>query len=96
MEIKKFKNKQNISFNIYQDKDNTVAKKLGIAFKLDPNVKKIYKKFKIDLEKNQENTKDELPMPGTYVINKKGEVTYSFVEPDYTKRLDPVELLKHL
>ena len=33
-------------------------------------------------------------MPGTYVIDKSGVIRYSFVDPDYTKRAEPSEVLK--
>jgi peroxiredoxin len=35
-------------------------------------------------------------MPATYVINKKGEVIFSFVDEDYTKRYEPQEIVKIL
>ena len=95
-EIRKFKAKNNIELDIYQDKDNSIAKKFGIAFKLDKNLKPIYKKFGIDLEAAQENKEDTLPLPGTYIINKEGKITYAFIDVDYTKRLDPEILMKNL
>ncbi len=95
-EIKKFRNKQSISFSIFQDKDNYIAKKFGIAFKLDEKVEKLYQGFGINLKRNQENDMGELPLPGTYVIDKKGKIKFAFIDADYTKRLDPIELLKHL
>jgi len=96
LEIRKFRKRQEISFPIFQDKDNHIAKKFGIAFKLDKKVTEIYKGFGIDLAKNQNNLLNEIPMPGTYVINKKGIITFTFVDADYTKRLDPLDLLKVL
>jgi len=95
-EINKFKAKNKIELDIYQDKNNSIAKIFGIAFKLDKNLKPIYKKFGIDLEAAQENKEDTLPLPGTYIINKEGKITYAFIDVDYTKRLDPEILLKNL
>ncbi len=96
LNIKKFKDKQKVSFDIYQDKNNYIAKKFGIAFKLDPRLTDVYNKFGIDLVKSQGNNKNELPIPGTYIINTKGEIIYSYLDPDYTNRLDPLDLLKQL
>ena len=93
-EISKTKKKFNLSFPIYQDKDNGIAKKFGLAFKLNGDIQAIYKKFGIDLEKSHGNDKFELPMPGTYVVNKDGKVIYSYFDVDYTKRAEPREVLK--
>lgn len=95
-EIKKFKSKNDITFAIYSDKDNTIAKKMGVAFKVNGQLNSVYKKFGIDLVKSQGNSNNELPLPGTYVVDKNGRITYSFVDIDYTKRLDPRVLLKNL
>jgi peroxiredoxin len=95
-EIKKMKKKHGVPFAIYQDKNNGIAKMFGIAFTLDKKVATMYKGFGIDLAENQGNKNGQLPMPGTYVINKKGEITFAFIDADYSKRLDPVDLLKKL
>lgn len=96
VEIAKFRDKQKITIPIYSDKENAIAKKFGIAFKLDKKLSKVYKDFGIDLKKSQENDLDELPLPGTYVINKKGKITYAFIDADYKLRQDPGELLRIL
>ena len=96
VEILKTKKKHELSFNIYQDKNNQIAKKLGLAFKVDPKVLELYKNFSIDLEKSQENTNGELPMPGTYVVDKNGKIVYAFFDADYTKRADPEKVIKAL
>ncbi|MCP4911727.1 MAG: AhpC/TSA family protein [Oligoflexia bacterium] len=91
--IDKFKKKQKVTIDIYQDKDNAIAKKFGIAFKLDKELQPIYMQFGIDLTKSQGNNQNELPLPGTYVINKDGTIKYAFIDSDYKKRLDPQDLL---
>ncbi|MDA8792507.1 AhpC/TSA family protein [Bacteriovoracaceae bacterium] len=95
-EIIRFKRKQSISFQIYQDVGNLIAKKMGIAFQVNNDIVKIYKEFGIHLEENQGNANNELPLPGTYIINQKGEITFAYLNPDYTQRLDPLDLLKLL
>lgn len=91
--IQKFKKKQKVTIDIYQDKDNAIAKKFGIAFKLDKELQPIYIQFGINLTKSQGNANNELPLPGTYVIEKDGSIKYAFIDSDYKKRLDPVDLL---
>lgn len=95
-EAKKTIIKRGIHFPVVTDPNNRAAKKFGIAFKVDEGTLKIYKKFGINLEASQENQDNELPMPGTYIIDKTGTIRYSFIDPDYTKRADPEEVLEVL
>ncbi len=95
-EISKTKKKHKLSFPIFSDKDNKIAKKFGLAFKLDEKLKALYIKFGINLKENQGNENYELPLPGTYIVNKKGEIIFAFAQADYTKRAEPKELLKYL
>jgi len=93
MESRKTKNKRNLSYAVLSDPNNKAAKQLGLAFKVDSDTLSIYRQFGIDLEKSQKNKNGELPMPGTYVVDKSGVIRYSFVDPDYTKRAEPSEVL---
>lgn len=91
--IDKTKRRFKLDFDIFQDKDNLIGKKLGIVFKLNQKVGGLYKKFKIDLNDSQGNSDKELPLPATYVVNQKGEVIYKFADADYTLRADPLEVI---
>lgn len=95
-EVSKTIQKRGITYSVMSDPNNSAAKEFGIAFKVDTGTLQIYKKFGIDLEGSQNNQDNELPMPGTYVIDKNGVIRYSFVDPDYTKRADPEDVLKIL
>jgi hypothetical protein len=33
-------------------------------------------------------------MPATYVVNKEYKIIYSFIQEDYTKRAEPLEILE--
>lgn len=92
--IKKTKRDHQITFPIYRDVNQRVAKKFGMAFKLDSKIKEIYKKFNIDLKKSQGNSNDELAMPGTFVIDQDGIIQYAFYDADYTKRAEPSKVLE--
>jgi peroxiredoxin len=94
MELKKTRKKNDLSFALYSDKDNAVAKKLGLSFKMGQPIIDLYKKFEIDLSASQGNDENVLPMPGTYVIDKKGVIRFAFFNSDYTLRAEPTEVLK--
>jgi peroxiredoxin len=94
MNTKKTKKKRKLGFEVLSDPENRAAKKFGLAFKVDKGTLEVYKKFGIDLKMAQDNKNFELPIPGTYVIDKQGVVRFSFVDPDYTNRADPKDVLK--
>lgn len=88
--------KNNLSFEVLSDANNEVAKSLNLVFQLPDYLQKLYKKFGINLDSNQGNTDQELPIAATYVINTDGKITYHFLEEDYKLRADPKDILKAL
>ena len=88
--------KHNLSFQVLSDIDNIVAEKFGLVFTLPEELKEIYLAFGINLEKANGNDKWQLPIPATYIVNSDGVVNFAFVNPDYTKRLEPKELIERL
>lgn len=49
--------------------------------------------FKNDLSQTNGDSSWTLPMPARYVIGTDGAIAYAEVNPDYTRRPDPEELL---
>lgn len=85
-----------IEFDVLSDPDNQVAEKYNLVFEVGLDVQDVYRGFGIDLEKAQGNNRWRLPVPATYVISKKGEIIYSFVDVDYKKRAKVDDILKAL
>lgn len=94
--IAAFAEEHSYEFTILSDRNNELAKKLGIAFKLDDRLDALYKKFGIDLLKTQGNNNSELPLPATFVVNRNGKIILKHVDTDYTKRLEPEDVLSVL
>jgi peroxiredoxin len=89
--------KHQLEFEVLSDVDNKYAKSLGLVFALKDELKKIYKDFGHDLDKAQGNSRGELPIPATYVVDRDGTVLLASVNTNYTKRLEPrtaIEALK--
>src|SRR5258707_378077 len=70
-----------------------VANAFGIRFALQDYLVELYKSFKNDLPTFNDDPSWVLPMPARYVIGTDGIIAYSEVNPDYTQRPDPSELL---
>ncbi len=82
-----------LSFPVLSDTHNDTAAAFGLRFHLPDYLIELYKKLKNDLPGFNADTSWTLPMPARYVIGTDGIVLYSEVNPDYTHRPDPSEML---
>jgi peroxiredoxin len=83
-----------LEFPILHDPGNEVAASFGLRFKLPDYLIALYRDgFKLDLAVNNGDPSWTLPMPSRFVIQPNGIIAYAEVNPDYTKRPDPSELL---
>ena len=85
-----------IGFDIMTDPGNQYAELLGLRFALPDDLRAVYLGFGVDLPKHNGEPSWTLPMPGRYVIAQDGVIAYAEVNPDYTRRPDPSELLPTL
>lgn len=88
------KDREKLEFPVLSDTNNVVAKQFGLVFPVSSDVITIFKN-KWDLDLKQENGVDggELPVPGTYVIDRAGLIIFSRVDVDYRRRTEPEEIL---
>jgi peroxiredoxin len=82
-----------LSFAILSDHGNAVANLFGLRFRLPDDLIALYKGFGNDLTIGNGEDSWTLPMPARYVIGTDGVIAYAEVNPDYTRRPDPSELL---
>ncbi len=88
--------KYSLKFQILSDIENEVAREFGIVYHVEEELQEAYKNLGIDLVSTQGNNNYELPVPATYVVNTNGNVILSYVNTDYTKRLEPSTVLESL
>jgi peroxiredoxin len=87
----------NITFPIVSDPRNEVAAAFRLRFKLPDYLIALYRTvFKNDLAIVNADDNWTLPMPARFVIDQDGTIIYAEVNPDYTHRPDPRELLPAL
>ena len=82
-----------LEFPILSDVRSEVANAFGVRFALPAYLVDLYKSFGNDLAVVNDDPAWVLPMPARYVIGPDGIIAYSEVNPDYTQRPDPSELL---
>ena len=83
-----------LGFRILFDPRNDVAASFGLRYKLPDYLVTLYRDgFKNDLAVTNGDPSWTLPMPARFVIDQHGMIAYAEVNPDYTRRPDPTELL---
>jgi peroxiredoxin len=82
-----------LGFPILSDPGTAVAAEFGLRFALPEDLIEVYAQFGNDLPRINDDPSWVLPMPARYVIGTDGVIAYAEVNPDYTRRPDPSELL---
>ncbi|TGX49595.1 AhpC/TSA family protein [Sphingomonas gei] len=82
-----------LDFPILSDPGAAVAAQFGLRFAVPDDLIEVYRQFGNDLSAINDDTAWVLPMPARYVIGTDGVIAYAEVNPDYTRRPDPSELL---
>ena len=85
--------KLELAFPVLSDVGNVVAREYGLVFSLPEDLRSVYDGFGIDLPAANGDQTFELPVPATFVIDRDGSVAWRFVDPDYTHRGDPADVL---
>jgi peroxiredoxin len=84
---------EDMSFPVLIDHGGKVAERFGLTFEMDEAVKDLLKSAGIDLEKRNADGRWTLPVPGTFVIDRSGNVAYAHVDADYRNRPEPQEIV---
>lgn len=82
-----------LGFPILSDAGGAVAAAFGLRFRLPDYLVELYKSLKNDLPSFNADPSWTLPMPGRYVIARDGTILYAEVNPDYTRRPEPEDML---
>lgn len=88
--------KLQIGFPVLSDLDNVVARRFGLVFQLPEAFREAYSTLDIDLPQRNGSETFELPVPATYIIRPDRVISYAHVDPDYTRRPHPGDILSHL
>jgi peroxiredoxin len=82
-----------LSFPILSDVKGKVGAAFGLRFELPDYLVELYKGLKNDLPTFNDDPSWTLPMPARYVIGQDGTIFYSEVNPDYTHRPEPEDMI---
>lgn len=83
-----------LRFPVLSDAGNQVARQYGIAWKLPDYLVAHYRGVFVNLEHANASKDWELPVPATFVIAPDSTIVWAQVEPDFTRRPEPQEVLR--
>jgi len=88
--------KNSLEFAVLSDLGNAVARAYGLVWRFPPELRELYASFRIAVPEVNGDDSWELPIPATFVVGPDGIVRFAFVDPDYTRRAEPAEILETL
>jgi peroxiredoxin len=88
--------KKQLTFPVLTDKGNRVARDFKLVFTLSDALRKLQTHFGSVLPKFNGDESWELPMPGTFVLDRHRVVTFASVDPNWMIRVEPADILEAL
>jgi peroxiredoxin len=88
--------KHALEFAVLSDFGHRVARQFGIVYTLDEAMRPVLAGFGVELPAYNGDSSLELPVPATYLVERDGTIAGAWVEPDYRRRADPLEVLARL
>lgn len=88
--------KKQLAFPVLSDVGICVARAYGLVYKLSDVLQKLQAGFGNPIPKFNGDESWELPMPGTFVLDRSGRVVLAHVDPNYMVRLEPAAMLDAL
>lgn len=94
--ISKTIEKTNADYSILYDEGLKIMKAYDVEFEVPENILTRYRNTGIKIDENNGKNGNYLPIPATYIIDKDGNITYRYFQPDYKKRASVKEILDNL
>jgi peroxiredoxin len=88
--------KHQLEFDVLSDIGNKTARDYGLIFTVYEEMRPLYLKWGLDVPASNGDNSWELPVPATYVIDSNGVARAAHVDKDYTKRMEPEQILAAL
>ncbi|MEJ7626220.1 MAG: peroxiredoxin-like family protein [Ferruginibacter sp.] len=95
--LKQTRVKTNASFTLLYDKNYAIGNAFDVIFKPEDKLINLYnEKLKAQLEKSHSDSSNRLPVPATFIINKKGIIVWRQFNPDYRLRASVKDIISHI
>jgi peroxiredoxin len=93
---RKIMEEKGLSAVMLSDPGNETAARYGLRYHLPEELKKIYRKFGVNLDVYNEDDSWSLPLPARLIIDREGTIRHADISADYTIRPDPQETVAAL
>ncbi|WP_339323314.1 peroxiredoxin-like family protein [Paenibacillus sp. FSL W8-0194] len=90
------KEKEELTFQVLSDLNGRVADSYRILYELPDYLQNTYTKFGMDLTEFNQTDRWILPLTATFIIDKKGVIRRTHVDPDFMTRMEPREIIDQL
>lgn len=91
-----FQEKAELSFKVLSDTRGIVAAKYGLLYEVPDFLKNMYVSLNMDLTEYNGTDQWLLPVTGTFMIDEQSVIRSAYVNPDFTKRMEPEDILREL
>ena len=88
--------KHQLEFDVLSDVGNKTARDYGLIFTVYEEMRPLYLKWGLDVPASNGDNSWELPVPATYVIDSNRVARAAHVDKDYTKRMEPEQIMTAL
>ncbi|VAW82553.1 AhpC/Tsa family protein GSU0066 [hydrothermal vent metagenome] len=88
--------KLGLGFDVLADVGNKTARDYGLIMTIHESLRPLYLQWGLDVPAANGDDSHELPVPATYVIDTTGTIRAAYIEKDYTKRMEPAEIIAAL
>ncbi|MCL7764611.1 AhpC/TSA family protein [Polaribacter sp. Z014] len=86
-----------MDFIVMSDQNAKIASKYGVAWEVPEFMAEHMRVDRnLDLDKINNGNASVLPIPATFILNRKGIVTWNYVNVDYRTRSEPDEIIEAL
>src|SRR5882762_8140888 len=85
-----------LRFPLLSDAGNQVARQFGLVYRVPDDQQAIYRRSFVNLPFADGDNSWELPIPGTFIVDRDGTILCAYADEDYTQRPEPQEILRQL
>ena len=88
--------KHELEFSVLSDATQVTIAAYGLRYIVPAALEDLYLEFGNDLREQNADGSWNLPVPATFVIDRAGTIRARFVEMDFTKRMEPADVVSAL
>ncbi len=94
--VRGFKEKKGFTMNLLSDPGNRTADAFDLVYTVPDDLREVYLDMGVDLAEYNGDASWRLPMPARYIVDQDRVIRYARIQPDHTRRPEPVDTVRAL